>query len=61
MPSESGKNTGLANNNDFVKLTGAIMDVYSLDILHEAQGIMKFENFATRRLNLNAAPGETVK
>ena len=61
MPSQNDKNTGLALGGDFVALTGALMDVYSLDILHEAQGIMKFENFATRRLNLNAAPGETVK
>ena len=61
MASVDQKNTGLIDGGNFIGLPSAIMDVYSLDIIHEAQGIMKFENFATRRLNLNAAPGETVK
>lgn len=41
-------------------LDNAILEVYSLDILHKAQGVMRFEDFAIRRQELNAAPGEKV-
>lgn len=42
-------------------LPKALLDVYSLDILHNAQGIMRFEEFAIRKEELLAAPGENVK
>lgn len=42
-------------------LPEALLDVYSLDILHNAQGIMRFEDFAVRKQELNGAPGENIK
>lgn len=42
-------------------LPEALLDVYSLDILHNAQGIMRFEDFAIRKQELNGAPGENIK
>ena len=42
-------------------LPQALLDVYSLDILHNAQGIMRFEEFAVRKQELLAAPGEVIK
>ena len=46
---------------DLTALTPALLDVYSLDILHKAQGIMRFEEFAVRKQELNGAPGENIK
>ena len=46
---------------DITKLPEALLDVYSLDILHNAQGIMRFEEFAVRKQELLAGPGEVVK
>ena len=37
------------------------LDVYSIQALHEARGVMMYENFANRRLDLTAGPGQTVK
>jgi N4-gp56 family major capsid protein len=42
-------------------LPQALLDVYSLDILHKAQGIMRFEEFAFRKQEMNGAPGENIK
>jgi len=42
-------------------LPEALLEVYSLDILHKAQGIMRFEDFAIRKQELNGAPGENIK
>ena len=42
------------------KLNHAILDVYSLDILHKAQGVMRFEEFAIRKQEFTAAPGEKI-
>jgi N4-gp56 family major capsid protein len=36
------------------------MDVYSMDILHEAMGIMRFEDFAVKKTELSAMPGQTI-
>lgn len=47
--------------NGGVALDAAMLDVYSLDILHNAQGIMRFEEFAVRKEELLASPGENVK
>jgi len=46
---------------DRTQLSEAVLDVYSLDILHEAQGIMRYEEFAVLRSDLQAAPGQTVQ
>ena len=54
------RNGGVAPNN-VVGLPQALLDVYSLDILHNAQGIMRFEEFAVRKQELLAAPGEVIK
>lgn len=53
--------TGIAANGGALGLSAAMLDVYSLDILHQAQGIMRFEDFAIRKQELNAAPGENIK
>lgn len=42
-------------------LPEALLDVFSLDILHKAQGIMRFEDFSVRKEELLAAPGENIK
>ena len=65
IPSISGVSTGgVADANGvtpFTALPQALLDVYSLDILHNAQGIMRFEEFAVRKQELLAAPGENIK
>ena len=43
------------------QLPAALLDVFSLDILHNAQGIMRFEDFAVRKQELLASPGEVIK
>lgn len=59
----SGTSNAAAGNpgNQIVGLPTALLDVYSLDILHNAQGIMRFEEFAVRKQELLAGPGEVVK
>ena len=52
---------GIAGQNGLTALPEAMLEVYSLDILHNAQGIMRFEEFAVRKEELLAAPGEVVK
>ena len=47
--------------NAITHLPEAMLDVFSLDILHNAQGIMRFEEFAVRKQELLAAHGEVVK
>jgi len=56
MPQFSGVNTA----GDFVSLPQAILDVYSMDILHEALGIMRFEEFAVKKTELSKQAGETI-
>ncbi len=56
MASYSGVHTA----GDFVALPQAILDVYSMDILHEAVGIMRFEEFAVKKTELTAQPGQTI-
>jgi N4-gp56 family major capsid protein len=51
---------GVAGN-QIVGLPQALLDVFSLDILHNAQGIMRFEDFAVRKQELLASPGEVIK
>lgn len=52
---------GISNLNGLTALPEALLEVYSLDILHNAQGIMRFEEFAVRKQELLAAPGEVIK
>jgi len=44
-----------------VILTGAVRDVYSREIMYEAQPSLIFAQFADRRTELNAEPGDTIK
>jgi len=53
--------SGVATAGGITALPEALLDVYSLDILHKAQGIMRFEEFAVRKQELLTAPGENVK
>ena len=52
---------GISGANGLTALPEAMLDVFSLDILHQAQGIMRFEEFAIRKQELLAAPGENIK
>ena len=52
---------GISDLNGLTALPEAMLDVFSLDILHQAQGIMRFEEFAIRKQELLAAPGENIK
>lgn len=61
ITSISGAAAPAVDANDGTALPAALLDVYSLDILHNAQGIMRFEEFAVRKQELLAAPGETIK
>ena len=55
--------SGVADNGGAggVALPEAILDVFSLEILHNAQGVMKYEDFAVRKTELSKVQGETVK
>lgn len=52
--------SGVDTGGDYVALPQAIIDVYSMDILHEAQGVMRFEDFAVQKTELQKTPGETI-
>ena len=43
-----------------VALPQAILDVYSMDIEHEALGVMRFEDFATKKTELMTEAGQTI-
>lgn len=51
---------GVATAGDVVALPQAILDVYSTDLLHEAMGIMRFEEFAVQKTELGRTPGQTI-
>lgn len=55
MP-QSGVNTA----GDIVSLPQALLDVYSVDILHEALGIMRYAEFFVEKTELSAQPGQTI-
>lgn len=58
----SGVETLAAGTGDqIVALPQALLDVFSLDILHKAQAVMRFEEFAVRKQELERAPGENIK
>jgi N4-gp56 family major capsid protein len=52
--------TGVNTAGDVQALPQAILDVYSADILFEAQGIMRFEEFAVTKTELGKVPGQTI-
>jgi len=52
--------SGVHTAGDFVALPQAILDVYSMDIEHEALGVMKFEEFAVKKTELTVQPGQTI-
>lgn len=52
--------SSVATSGSFVALPQAILDVYSMDILHEAVGIMRFEEFAVKKTELGVTPGQTI-
>lgn len=52
--------TGVQTAGDVVGLPQAILDVYSMDIMHEALGIMRLEEFAVKKTELTAQPGQTI-
>ena len=52
--------SGVSTSGLITSLPQALMDVYSLDILHNAQGIMRYEEFAVKKTELSAAPGQRV-
>lgn len=52
--------SGVNTAGDIVALPQALLDVYSVDILHEALGIMRFEEFAVEKTELTAQPGQTI-
>lgn len=52
--------TGVNTAGDVQALPQAILDVYSADILFEAQGIMRFEEFAVKKTELEKTPGQTI-
>jgi len=56
MASYSGVHTA----GDFVALPQAIREVYSMDILHEALGVMRYEEFAVKKTDLSTEPGQNI-
>lgn len=52
--------TGVQTAGDVKALPQAILDVFSMDMMHEALGIMKFENFAVPKKELGVTPGKTI-
>lgn len=52
--------SGVQTAGDFVALPQAILDVYSMDIEHEALAVMKFEEFAVKKTELTKQAGQTI-
>lgn len=52
--------SGVHTAGDFVALPQAILDVYSMDIEHEALAVMKFEEFAVKKTELQTQAGQTI-
>ena len=61
----SGAGAGIYANNAVIQSTAGelfpLLDVYSLEVLHKARGVMMYEQFAMRKTELSAGPGQTVK
>lgn len=56
---------GLYEGNASIQSTAGemfpLLDVYSLEVLHKARGVMMYEQFAMRKTELSAGPGQTIK
>jgi N4-gp56 family major capsid protein len=52
--------SGVQTAGDVKALPQAVLDVFSMDMLHEALGIMKFDVFAVKKTELTKQPGETI-
>ncbi len=50
-----------SNSGDFVQLDNVILDVYSEQILFEAQPNLRFEQIAVKQTDLSVLPGQKVK
>ena len=61
----SGAGAGIYSGNAVIQSTAGelfpLLDVYSLEVLHKARGVMMYEQFAMRKTELSAGPGQTVK
>ena len=64
MPAVAHQYSGILTagppDQDVVALPQALLVVYSLDIQHEALGIMRFNDFAVKKTELGKLPGETI-
>lgn len=52
--------TGVNTAGQVSALPQAILEVYSADILFAAQGVMRFEEFAVKKTELQKTPGQTI-
>jgi N4-gp56 family major capsid protein len=50
-----------ATSGNFINLPNEILDVYSQEILFQAQPVMRFESVAQVRTELQTTPGSTIK
>lgn len=57
----SKTNISGATSGDFVKLDNVVLDVYSQEILFQAQPNLRFESIAVQRQELNVMPGNNIK
>lgn len=55
-----GTYAGVSTAGNVVALPQAILDVYSLDIEHSALPIMRYEEFAVKKTELGADPGQNI-
>jgi N4-gp56 family major capsid protein len=61
MPSTLSTAVGVGGTKGGVVLPGAVRDVYSQEILLQAQPSLVFAQFVDRRTELNREPGDTIK
>lgn len=59
MPSQ--QNIAGTTSGNYIKLDNEILDVYSNEILFQAQPVMKFESVAKVQTELMTTPGSTIK
>jgi len=52
--------SGVHTAGSVVSIPQSIRDVYSLYIMHEAQAVMRFEDFAVQKTELLAQPGQNI-
>lgn len=54
-------NSGVATAGDNTALSNVILDVYSEEILFQAQPMLRFEQVAVKKTDLQTLPGQTIK